>query len=236
MLGAPPEISDLGSWWILDISQQPWIGYAWFKYMGCFRPKECCWTYFDVYNNFSLGGDAVVFSICGISGFFIFQGELCLPCARQNEIWVDIMILGTLLKKWCIHRSELIWGSGKKLWSNIVKKCEITMGLPQEYWLGGSPRNLQNFVVIIFPKISATIDRIWYMMTRCTYTTINTSCQISHSSPYPTSCEKHLSHAMLRKFWIFHISGGAMPSMCTPNQNLSWYYDSWDTFEKIIIV
>ena len=144
------------------------------------------------------------------------------------------MILGTLLKKWCIYRSELIWGSGKKLWSNIVKKCEITMGLPQEYWLGGSPRNLQNFVVIIFPKISATIDRIWYMMTRCTYTTINTSCQISHSSPYPTSCEKHLSHAMLRKFWIFHISGGAMPSMCTPNQNLSWYYDSWDTFEKMM--
>ena len=56
-------------------------------------------------------------------------------CAAQNEIWGDILILGTLLEKWCIYWAESVSRSRKKLWDDRVKKSKISMawGLPQKF-------------------------------------------------------------------------------------------------------
>ena len=123
------KIGKIAPWQIWAIFHQPSIRYGWFWYSTGMRPKGLPWATSNICIYHSLGVETVASWISEIQDFSLSRGSYACTCARQIKIWVDIMILGTLMKKWCIYWSESIWGSGKKLWRYIVEKCEITMGL-----------------------------------------------------------------------------------------------------------
>ena len=51
---------------------------------------------------------------------------------------------------------------------------------------------------------------------------------------YPWSWNCRIAH--FSENGIFHNSRGAVPSMCSPKWNLSWYYDSWGSNKKMIYI
>ena len=44
------------------------------------------------------------------------------------------------------------------------------------------------------------------------------------------------THIDMSNIGNFDNSGGAVPAMCVPKWILSWYYDSWDTYEKMMYI
>ena len=132
MLGAPPEISEFGSWWVLAISQQPSIGYGWFIYYTGLRPKSKFWTIWNVCMCRTLGVETVVLHIFLKMGFFIIPGGA---------------VPGMCTPKWNLRWYYDSWGSNEKMIYILVR---VDMTHRKEVMKAYSQKGRNNDAFIIY--------------------------------------------------------------------------------------